>query len=151
MSITPLLEVLKDHRKPNFLSSVAFFSSSDVSLQKFTSNPQDKMLKRSKLKFILDQEKKYFDSSVKKPPAIHSSVNTIVYGPVTETLHPPGDFWRPLFLEILPIGLLKSGCLQKSQCWIKPWGRFFSKWPPNFNKMSCFWYYFLYFDNFHSV
>ena len=49
----------------------------------------------------------------------------IVYGPVTETLHPPGDFWRPLFLETLAIGLLKSGCLQKSQCWIKPWGRFF--------------------------
>ena len=49
----------------------------------------------------------------------------IVYGPVTETLHPPEDFWRPLFLETLAIGLLKSGCLQKSQCWIKPWGRFF--------------------------
>ena len=44
----------------------------------------------------------------------------IVYGPVTETLHPPGDFWRPLFLETLAIGLLKSGCLQKSQCWMKP-------------------------------
>ena len=57
----------------------------------------------------------------------------LVYGPVTETLHPPGDFWRPLFLETLAIGLLKSGCLQKSQCWIKPWGRFFSKWPPNYN------------------
>ena len=44
--------------------------------------------------------------------------NRIVFGPVTETLH-PRDFWRPLFLETLAIGLLNSGCLQKSQCWIK--------------------------------
>ena len=58
-----------------------------------------------------------------QPPKL--SLTHIVYGPVTETLHPPGDFWRPLFLETLAIGLLKSGCLQKSQCWIKPWGRFF--------------------------
>ena len=74
-------------------------------------------------------------SQVKKCCEIHaqleaqlasfSSETIIVYGPVTETLHPPGDFWRPLFLETLAIGLLKSGCLQKSQCWIKPWGRFF--------------------------
>ena len=49
----------------------------------------------------------------------------IVYEPVTETLHPTGDFWRPLFLETLAIGLLKTGCLQTSLCWIKPWGRFF--------------------------
>ena len=72
----------------------------------------------------------------------------IVYGPVTETLHPPGDFWRPLFLETLAIGLLKSGCLQKSQCWIKPWGRFFSKWPPNFNKCLVFGTIFFVFQQF---
>ena len=43
----------------------------------------------------------------------------IDYRLATQNMHPPGDFWRPLFFESLSIGKLKSGCLQKSPPWVK--------------------------------
>jgi hypothetical protein len=43
----------------------------------------------------------------------------LVHGLDIETLTPPGDFGRQLFLETLPIGKLESGCLQKSRWWNK--------------------------------
>ena len=36
----------------------------------------------------------------------------IVRGPITETLPPPGEFRRPIYLKTLVKELLKSSCLQ---------------------------------------
>ena len=51
-----------------------------------------------------------------------------VYPDIEKVPLSPGDFGRQLFLESLPIGLSKSGCLQKSRRWKKRC----SKWPPKF-------------------
>ena len=47
------------------------------------------------------------------------------YRLATQNMHPPGNFWRPLFFESLSIGKLILGCLQKSSPWVKRRGRFF--------------------------
>ena len=46
-------------------------------------------------------------------------VALVVHGPAIEKVHRSGDFGRQLFLDSLPIDLLKSGCLQKSPRWEK--------------------------------
>ena len=67
------------------------------------------------------------------PPAlcyimsISRLMSWIDYRLATQNMHPPGDFWRPLFLESLSIGELKSGCLQKSPVGWSGEGAFFKR------------------------
>ena len=58
-----------------------------------------------------------------------SAILFLVYGPGTETLPPPGDFCRPIYLKTIAYEILKSDCLQVNRWWVWSWRAFEDRYP----------------------